>query len=728
MSDSKDAPNETATQKPSRGIAVLPQEVVDQIAAGEVVQRPVSVVKELLENCLDAGSTHIIVHVEKGGLSKLTVTDDGCGISKADLAMAAKRHATSKFISFEDFAVLQTFGFRGEALASISMVSRLTVTTRIAESNIAFTQTYRNGAPTTQQPKPCARKQGTTIMVQDLFYNVPHRLKTYSKRESDEYSRILDVVQSYAIRYPHTGFVCQRTRSGSNKTVMVDVNTSQLKHVKELMKSKSKEPSYPTTDAFTNATKEVMSHVFESNLEPYLSHFDCSETGEKATEFSCACHAYFTSPSFEAKGTKFVLFLNDRLVDLPVLKRAMEDVYAQFTKSKPIIAVSVTVPGTQVDVNVHPSKRQVALVYQEELCTLICGKLRQTLQEYGQSFHSQSVAPVENPYKRRRQPAESSKDDDENQTPKKIAVKKRTPPSQLVRTNKATPVGAIEPFLVSTQPPPSQSQLSQSPTTALDNPSTPSSQKDNFTHKSDCPISSSQPTTIDMSQPGAFAEAFRCYCAPDETRRQVLVKKAVVRPKRVIPTKCSYTSISFLRKRVNKQASTELAKQLRDAYFVGVLSHQRSLVQCGEQLVMINHLELAKELFYQLALARFGGAVMATFGSGGVNVRTVIAQALQLEDDLILCEEHKEKEMRLQKQDLLEVSETNENLSEQATACLLENASMLEEYFMMRIEKQDDDVILTGLPVLLDGHAPEPHGLAIFLLRLATQVDWAEER
>jgi DNA mismatch repair protein MLH1 len=640
------------------------------------------------------------------------------------LALAATRHATSKFTSFQDFAGLQTFGFRGEALASVSMVSRLTVTSRTPESSVAFSQTYRNGTPTSQEPKPCARKPGTTILVQDLFYNVLHRLKTYSKRESDEYSKILDVVQSYAIHYPHAGFVCQRTRSGANKTVLVDVNTSQLKHVQALIKSKDSS----NKEAFNNATKEVMSHVFESNLEPHLSHFECSETGKKASDFSCECQAYFTSPAFDAKSTKFVLFLNDRLVDLPVLKRSLEDVYADFSKTRPILVVKVTVPGTQVDVNVHPSKRQVALMYQDELCSLICSKLREALQEYGQSFKVQSVAPVANPYARKRKLAEGPRDENKDKQTHKPVAKKKTPPSQLVRTSGATPVGAIEPFLVSTQPSSSQTQLSQGSITS-DNPSTPS-QKDNVTHITDCPISS-QSMSIDMSQPGAFAGALRCNCPPDEARRQVLVKKIAVRPKRVIPTKTSYTSIASLRKRVNKQASTELAKQFRDAYFVGVVSHQRSLVQCGEQLVMINHLELAKELFYQLALARFGGAVMAQLGdggSGGVNVQTVIAQALQLEDDLILSEGREGEESLQTQQGLLTVSETNENLAQQATACLLDNAGMLEEYFMIRIEKQNENTILTGLPVLLDGHSPESHGLAIFLLRLATQVDWAEER
>eukprot|EP00539_Tryblionella_compressa_P008523 CAMPEP_0178755392 /NCGR_PEP_ID=MMETSP0744-20121128/12696_1 /TAXON_ID=913974 /ORGANISM="Nitzschia punctata, Strain CCMP561" /LENGTH=340 /DNA_ID=CAMNT_0020409423 /DNA_START=201 /DNA_END=1223 /DNA_ORIENTATION=- len=271
-----------------------------------------------------------------------------------------------------------------------------------------------------------------------------------------------------------------------------------------------------------------------------------------------------------------------------------------------------------------------------------------------------------------------------------------------------------------------------------------------------------------MSQPGAFASAMKCNCPPEAARRTVLVKQPTVRPKRVIPTQCSYTSIASLRRRVHKQQCMEITQQLRQAFYMGVLSHQRSLVQCGEELVMINHMECAKELFYQLALARFGGgATMAQFGeaggNGGIHIQTAIAQALQWEDDLVLSEDRGElaslKANRGRSTDdidgngndhgLLQVNETNHNLAHQVTSCLIDQADMLEEYFSIRIERtnpvddtEDDkkpspdisnnsentlDAVLTGLPVLLDGHCPQPHGLPIFLLRLATQVDWSEE-
>jgi DNA mismatch repair protein MLH1 len=730
----------------TRSISVLPREVVDRIAAGEVVQRPAAAIKELLENCLDAGSTHIVVHIENGGLSKISISDNGCGIPKSDLALAATRHATSKLNSVEDFKALDTFGFRGEALASISMVSRLTVTSRTPSSPVGFVQTYKDGMPVSKQPKPSARKQGTTIVIQDLFYNVPHRHKTFQKKENDEYNRILDVVKSYAIHYAHVGFVCERTRSGASKTVLVDLNTSQLPAVQALIQqqqqNKTSENQLQTKSLQSDsqidpadipkATKQVMAHVFGSNLEPCISHFDFSQSGKDASSFSYTCQAYVTSPSYESKekSTRFVSFVNDRLVDCMPLKKVIEETYSNFTKNKPILVVKVSVPGTQVDINVHPSKRQVALMYQEELCTAIANQLREKLASQAQDFKASSVAPIQNPYRKRKQagdPATQSPPEVDKPPTASQQKKKRTPPSQLIRTSKAAPVGAIEPFLVSTQ---SSAHATQSQSSQESNPS---SQTLTTTHKTDClMLSQSSQDQVDMSQPGAFASAIRCDCGPPNGRA-VLTRKPVVRPKRVIPTQCTYASVVSLRKRVNQQASTELTKQLRDAHFVGVVSHQRSMLQCGENVVMVNHLELAKELFYQLALARFGGgAVVAHLGhggSGGVNVQDVIAQALEVEDQLVLEDGGQRDEDRLSKHSgLLAASDINSKLAEQAATCLLDNADMLEEYFMIRIEKQDEGAILTSLPVLLDGHAPPPHGLPIFLLRLATRVDWSEER
>jgi len=711
-------------------ICALPQDVVDQIAAGEVVQRPQSVVKELLENCLDAGSTHISVRVEKGGLAKLTIQDDGCGIPKIDLELAATRHATSKLRSVQDFHMLETYGFRGEALASISMVSQLTITSRTESSPVGFTQMYRNGIPTWNQPKPTARKQGTTLVVENLFYNVPHRLQAYKKRENEEYSTIAQIVQYYAIRYPHCGFCLERRHP--QKGTLVDLNTSQISQVQALVDKQRKGIEISKLDQ-VEATKAVMAHVLEPNLEVHLSHL-ASERLPKDNEFTYQAEIYFSLPTHKTKKSQFILFLNNRLIDLPVLKRALEDVYGEFSKEhKAIMVTVITVPGSQVDVNVHPSKQQVALMYQEELCAELSSHLKTKLHDLGQSFANQSVALV-NPYLKKRKTMDARPEtgeggggeEGERVTKKRPASAKKLPPSQLIRTSKATQSGALEPFLVSTQPV-NSTQESGDQESTTDTPQ--SKRKEPMSHEPSCPMAS-----LDLTQPGAFA--IRCTCRPSSTEHvlgpTVLVKRPTIRPKRVVPTTCEYSSIGSLRRRINKHLDQSVATDLREACFVGVISHYRSLIQCGERLVMIHHQQLAEELFYQLALARFGGATMAKLGDG-IDIETIIAQSLQVEEELSQGWSDIESEKNSwpaweSRSDLLESNETNSQMAEQVTMCLVDHAGILEEYFAIRIEKDDHHVRLTGLPILLDGHSPEPHGLAIFLLRLATRVEWTEER
>ena len=935
-----DPSNNASKGQPRRNhrpkIAVLPRAVVDQIAAGEVVQRPVSVAKELLENSLDAGATKIVVQFD--GLSKLSIVDNGRGIPPRDLALLCTRHATSKLASVDDFSDLSTFGFRGEALASTSMVSRLlTVVSRVsvgdfdddddvddekddksASAAVAYSQTYKHGKPLQTAPKPCARKQGTTITIEDLFYNVPHRQKAYAKKDAEEYGRIHRMVQDYAVHYPMVGFVCQRrTAKGRARQLIVDCNTGTIPAVKALLQSRAGDLAVvrgQTTDPHTKtkiveATKQILSHVLESNLASHLLHMECGRTTASTNsggssshnsaiesdpknddstpsnnkdkpsasryEFRYAAEIYFTSPTYHSsagsKGSskgkhaqgKFVLFLNHRLVDLPPLKRALEDVYASLgnpnrnktsgssnsgsnaihnNRGRPVLVVNLEVPGCQVDVNVHPSKRQVALMHQEDLVRDLTSKLKERLEEDGQAFVADSVTVktvVRNPYAKAKanasvdsKPSPSSnnndnkrkrsdnrnncgnssesggvnccgdEDEDENDTAEKHSKKpscyasptqnsdnsenrantkannnqssnsssaKKVAPSRLIRTNSAARAGAIEPFLVSTQKDSQYSQpQSQSPQKSETSDATGAASLLQFAvlHVSTCPLSNpSSLPSIDMSQPGAFAaqlKAERCTCPTEPARRTVLVPNTVVRPKRVIPTPSKYTSVASLRKRVGKQQCSETTQMIRKAFFMGVMAHQRSLVQCDEELVMINHFEMAKELFYQLALARFGGgAQLAQLGgsamgggNGGIHIQTVVAQALQCEDELVLQnEKSRERSSQLPSDGtnnnntnksggnddkphsdicsltgMLTVNDSNRNLAQHVTARLVESSAMLDEYFSIRIEipdqqetshtKSDHDhdnihdissgAILTGLPVLLEGHCPQP--------------------
>src|SRR5256885_1746048 len=174
------------------GIRILPGELVDQIAAGEVMERPASVVKELVENALDAGATRIEIDIERGGVALVRVRDDGCGIAAGELPMALARHATSKIASLDDLEAVTTLGFRGEALPSIGSVSRLRIVSRAAGSEHAAQLDVDGGALTSV--RPAAHPPGTTIEVRDLFFNVPARRK-FVRSDATELTHIARLVE-----------------------------------------------------------------------------------------------------------------------------------------------------------------------------------------------------------------------------------------------------------------------------------------------------------------------------------------------------------------------------------------------------------------------------------------------------------------------------------------------------------------------------------------------------
>ena len=185
-------------------IQVLPPQLANQIAAGEVVERPASVVKELVENSLDAGATRIDIDIERGGAKLIRIRDNGCGIKKDELALALARHATSKIASLDDLEAIISLGFRGEALASISSVSRLTLTSRIAEQQEAW-QAYAEGRDMDVTVKPAAHPVGTTLEVLDLFYNTPARMK-FLKKDSTEGNSVAGILDKLALSHPEISF------------------------------------------------------------------------------------------------------------------------------------------------------------------------------------------------------------------------------------------------------------------------------------------------------------------------------------------------------------------------------------------------------------------------------------------------------------------------------------------------------------------------------------------
>ncbi|MCK5881594.1 MAG: DNA mismatch repair endonuclease MutL, partial [Sinobacterium sp.] len=201
-------------------IEILSPRLANQIAAGEVVERPASVVKELLENALDAGSTQIDIEIEAGGSKLIRIRDNGCGIAKEDLSLALSRHATSKIKTLDDLEAVSTLGFRGEALASIASVSRLTLT---SNHNGEAWQAETEGREMLAQLTPAAHPIGTTLDVRDLFFNTPARRK-FLRTEKTEFNHLLDVIKRQAMSrfdvgftIKHNGKVVHQLRPGQSQ-------------------------------------------------------------------------------------------------------------------------------------------------------------------------------------------------------------------------------------------------------------------------------------------------------------------------------------------------------------------------------------------------------------------------------------------------------------------------------------------------------------------------------
>ncbi|XP_014250144.1 DNA mismatch repair protein Mlh1 isoform X2 [Cimex lectularius] len=314
-------------------IKKLDETVVNRIAAGEVIQRPANALKELLENSLDAKATNIQVTLKEGGLKLLQIMDNGSGIRSEDLEIVCERFTTSKLREFEDLSSIATFGFRGEALASISHVAHLTITTKTASQKCAYKASYCDGR-LKEKPKLCAGNQGTLIVVEDLFYNVATRKKSL-KNASEEHAKVVEVVSRYAIHNPSVGFSL-------------------------------KKQGEPTADVRTNPNSTHIDNIrtiFGNNIAREL--LEITETDD-VLKFKL--HGYITNVNFSTKKhTHFILFINNRLVNSTALKRTLEDLYTLYLPkgSHPFIYLSISLDPKNVDVNVHPTKHEVHFLHED---------------------------------------------------------------------------------------------------------------------------------------------------------------------------------------------------------------------------------------------------------------------------------------------------------------------------------------------------------------------------
>ncbi len=319
----------------------LTPETSGKIAAGEVVERPVNALKELIENAIDASATRIDISIDKGGKELIRISDNGTGIPSAELPLAVENYSTSKIKSIDDLSVVRTLGFRGEALASIRSVSRLTISSRAVDEDVGREMVWLGEEVTTDSP--VARPPGTEISVEGLFFNFPARMKFLSS-DAAEQRRIISMVQSFALAFPDIAF-----------TVKTDGKDNL---------------SYPAS-----SLDERVEVVFGSSAFPNLSRFDKQDG-------TCRVSGYTSLPGLTRGNRSFqFFFVNDRLVRDRMISHALKQAYHSIIPSDrfPLAVIFIELPAGEIDVNVHPTKAEIRFQKEREVHRAVTGAVRDAL-------------------------------------------------------------------------------------------------------------------------------------------------------------------------------------------------------------------------------------------------------------------------------------------------------------------------------------------------------------
>ena len=350
-------------------INILSKETIDKIAAGEVVERPLSVVKELLENSIDSGADSVSVEIKGGGTELIRVTDNGSGIEKDDIPLAFMRHATSKLKTSEDLSHILSFGFRGEALASIAGVSQTELITKRAEDLYGYN--YRIEGGEEKLFSEIGAPEGTTLIVRNLFYNVPAR-KKFLKSASTESAHICDIVEKTALSHPEIAI----RLVADGRSLLHTSGNGRLKDV-----------------IFTIFGKEVSENLIEIDHE----------------EEKLSISGYIGKPVISRSKRDFeVIFVNGRYIHSSLISKACEEAYKPFMMQHkfPFVMLDIRVSPEDVDVNVHPQKMEVRFSDSADIYNSVCSVIREELKKAELIV---DVSPEADEHKKGNERAESEK-------------------------------------------------------------------------------------------------------------------------------------------------------------------------------------------------------------------------------------------------------------------------------------------------------------------------------
>src|SRR4051812_5781663 len=353
-------------------IHVLSENVANQIAAGEVVERPASVVKEMLENSLDAAATRIKISVEAGGKKLIQITDNGCGMVRDDAMLAFERHATSKIKNAEDLLSVATLGFRGEALPSIASVSRLRLETRAADEP-AGTVIEINGGKIARVEE-AGLPLGTSITVRDLFFNVPAR-KKFLKAESTELSHIASLVTHYALAHPDKHF---ELHSATNAILVAPPVAGHSERVYQVFGKETLDQLIPV------AARQALDHVGLPQPPPWRRKKEEEEDGEGSRKDAgeMRIHGFISKPEIQKLNRNSIfVFVNGRLIRDRLVQHALTEAYRNIIPPTvyPVVLLFLELPTAEVDVNVHPSKTEVRFRQQSAMHDFVRDSVRAAL-------------------------------------------------------------------------------------------------------------------------------------------------------------------------------------------------------------------------------------------------------------------------------------------------------------------------------------------------------------
>lgn len=640
-------------------IVQLEETVINRIAAGEVVVRPANALKELIENSLDAGSKSVVVAAKGGGLKMLRIEDDGHGIRQDDLPILCERFTTSKLRKYEDLASIGTFGFRGEALASISHVAHVTVTTMTKDDSHAHVAQYSEGK-LRQPARPCAGTRGTTLVIEDMFYNNLTRRGAMGK-DSIEHSKLLDVVQKYAIHYPTVSFGCRKAGSA----------------VAELH----------THGGADSTSLDVIGATYGPALAKQLFHFEL-----KSDEGRFSCQGYASGPQYSSRGSSMTLFINHRLVECSPLRRAVEAVYAAVLPrhQHPWVYLDLSLDPATVDVNCHPTKMEVQFLHEQQIAERIQEVLSARLRERG---GSRTFEP---------QPLIATTSVSFGATTKRTASSMEVS-SEAVDSayDDARTASGIANTLV-----------------ASDTSSSPAVNSATGKEAKAKPVPNPSRVRIDHRQrslQSLWREQSSQSIVPAETDQaeEMDVDAGLVEERKAAFEEAQeLTSLCELKEEASRASDVKLSKSLSQSVYVGPVSRELALLQCGKTLCLVNLARVARECAYQRLLRSFGDVASID-----------LAEKLPLPELL-----------RLGVSDpgsgydpVTHAAVDTSVLVSRLVGLLEEKAEMLSEYITLTVTGGVLCSIPNALGVTSDAGLSFDE-LPLFLLRLCAETNWAEEK